>query len=162
MTTRSTSKLVLDVASRRLVMSSIITNLLFSVCLEPFNLSSLFHLRRPTSVGGLAAAARPPAPGECFSVARYFSLHHTAECFARFLAGSFQPGRRRDGHNPPRQTNGNIPSSPCICASMSPHSHRPRIPSESIGTQIWQSTNATPVLYCFHPGPRPASRPSRR
>ena len=41
----------------------------------------MFHLRRPTSVGGLAAAARPPALGECFSVARYFSLHHTAISF---------------------------------------------------------------------------------
>ena len=44
-------------------------------------LASPFRLRRPMSVGGLAAAARPPAPGACFSVARYFSLHHTAVSF---------------------------------------------------------------------------------
>ena len=44
-------------------------------------LASPFHLRRPTSVGGLAAAARPPAPDECFSVARYYSLRHAAVSF---------------------------------------------------------------------------------
>ena len=44
-------------------------------------LASPFHSCRPTSVGGLAATARPPAPGECFSVARYFSLHHTTVSF---------------------------------------------------------------------------------
>ena len=44
-------------------------------------LASPFLLRRPTPVGGLTAAARPPTPGECFSVSCCFSLHDTAVSF---------------------------------------------------------------------------------